>query len=599
MSADTDVRPARPRTSGRRTPWYRRWWVWSIVAVLLIAVAIVSWVGIRALQARQQLEDAMPLVSTLKKQVLAQDSAAAKTTLARLEPKVKDATDLTSDPLWRAVEAVPGLGRNLSVTREIAQQTHDVVTGAVAPLVHISGSLSLETLKPKNGAIDVAALSALSSPVHKASATVDSALDRLRHLDTDGTIGPVAAAKTRLIETLTPVATQLDSATSLLSIVPGMLGADGPRNYLLVFQNNGELMPAGGTVGSMAIIHVENGALSITAQSSAAPTDFPMYQAPVTPIPADASALYPTSLGWNVQDMTETPRFSLTFDIAKQLWKRAKGIDIDGMMAVDTVALAQFLDLTGPVALPDGSQLTGENAVQTLLIGLYRNHTAAEVDAINQTLSSAMFGKLLSGDVDPAKLASFVTTASSQHRILLWSQNPAEQKAIRSSAFYGAPPVSTPTTDQLGVYFRDITPAKMAVFLSQKVTLAQAVCNADGRPDVRVTVTLTNLAQPGAKLPAYVAQPDGHIRLWVYAYAPPGYTLTGVRASVPDVDPLLGTDGEYPVARGAVKVMPGETQTITYDLHAGHVGERDLAAKVTPAVTPTAVEKGSLDCAQK
>jgi hypothetical protein len=596
VNLETETRRSRRTIAKRRKRWYTRWWLWLIVAVILVAIAAVAWIGVRGLQAKQQLEGAMPLVTQLKTQVLAQDSAAAKTTYAQLEPRVRKAHSLTSDPIWRAAEFVPVIGQNLKVTRTVAAQTDEVVTGAIKPLVDISGSLSLESLKPKDGRIDVGALTSLKEPVKKASASVDAALVQLNGLDTKGTFAQIATAKTQLVSLLTPVSAQLRETGSLLAIVPGMLGADGPRNYLVVFQNNGELMPAGGTIGSMAILHVENGAISLTQQSSAAPAEFPMFDEPVIPIPQDAAALYPTSLGRFVQNLTETPRFSLSFDIAKAMWKQAKGVDIDGMIAVDTVALGQLLAVTGPISLPDGAELNSANAAQTLLIGLYQNYTADQVDQINQALSGAVFSKLLSGNVDPKKLASFVATASSQHRILLWSQNAAEQNAIRNSAFYGAPPSSSVTTDALGVYFRDITPSKLAVYLKQSVALTQAVCKPGGNADVRVTVSLTNAIPPGTKLPRYVTGPDNHIQLRVSTYAPPGYTVAGVTVSNNQDAPLTGTDGEFVVSQGVVSILPGETQTVTFDLVAGHKDQRELTAKVTPAVTPTAVSTGALDC---
>ncbi|MFF1571182.1 DUF4012 domain-containing protein [Leifsonia sp. NPDC058292] len=596
MAYDTAPRRSRRAASAPRKRLASRWWFWLIVAIVVVAVFVVAWVGIRGLLAKQQLERAMPLVTTLKTQVLAQDAAGAKATLAKIEPKVADARSLTSDPVWRAAEIIPGLGANLRVTRVVAQQTDAVVDGAITPLVEVSGSLSLEALKPKNGAIDVAPLAKLTAPVDKASASVDTALSTLKRLDTAGAIGQVVSAKTKLETMLTPIAGQLNGAKSLLQIVPGVLGADGPRNYLLVFQNNGELMAGGGTVGSMAILHVENGTIQLVEQSSAAPAEFPMFDSAVTPIPEDVAQLYPNSLGRYVQNLTETPRFSLSFDIAKAMWKQAKNIDIDGMISIDTVALAQFLDVTGPVQLPDGSSLDSKNAVRMLLVGFYETYTAEQVDTINQALTQAVFGKLLAGDVDPKKLASFVASASAQHRILLWSNDDAEQKAIRQSAFYGAPPVSSATTDAFGVYFRDVTPSKMALYLKQSVDLAQASCTADGKTDVRVTVTLTNGAPAGVQLPSYVTGKENNIRLRVNTYAPPGFTVAGATVSNDPAAPQIGTDGEYPVVQSVVNILPGETQTVTFDLIADHADARALTARVTPAVSTTTITQGALDC---
>ena len=388
--------------------------MWAIL-VLLIVIAAAAWVGVRGLQAKQQLDGAMPLVTKLKAQVLAQDTAGAKATYAQLAPRAAKAASLTSDPVWRVAELVPGVGANLSVTRTLAAQTDAVVTGAIRPLVDVSGRLSLESLKPKDGRIDVAALTALRGPVSEASATVDSALSQVKKVDTAGAIGQVASAKTKLVTMLTPVAAQLGEANSLLSIVPKVLGVDKPRNYLLAFQNNGEIMPGGGTIGSMAILHVENGSIQLTQQASAADTDFPRFGTPPLTIPAELSALYPNTLGYYIQNLTETPRFSESYAVAKAMWKQQKGVEIDGMVAVDIVALSQFLAVTGPIGLPDGTQLTsanaaagGQNMTEALLQyeGLLVERTIAE--KLEESAHSLLDRARISASKQHIFLATFV-----------------------------------------------------------------------------------------------------------------------------------------------------------------------------------------------
>ncbi len=591
MSATAETRRSR-RAAASRSRWYKRWWVWLIIALVLIAVFAVAWIGVRGIQAKQQLEAAMPLVARLKAEILAQDGTSARATYDQLASHTAKARDLTGDPIWRAAENAPWVGANLSATRAIAIQTDAVATGAIEPLVRVSGSSTLESLKPKDGRIDVAALLAVQPTVKRSSAAVDSALRRLKAVDTSHTIGAVARAKNGLVVSLASAAGQLRRADSLLSLVPSILGVDKPRNYLLAFQNNGELMAAGGTIGSMAVIHVDNGAIQITAQSSASPAEFPMYNDPVVPLEPAVRDLYTPGLGAYVQDLTMTPRFSLSYTIAKTMWAKVKGVQIDGMVAVDIVALSQFLVVTGPVDLPDGTQITAANAARTLLIGLYQKYTPAQVDEIDQALTSAIFGKLLAGDIDPEKLLSFVTTASKQHRILLWSGEAAEQKAIRDSPFYGAPPRSTSTTDAFGVYFQDYTPSKLGVYLKQSVKLSQATCRAGGDADIRVAVTLTNTAPANVLLPHYVAPADNHIRVRVLVYAPADFTVAGV--SLANV--ATGADGDYVVPGAMVSLLPGQSRTVAFDLMANHKGAHRLSATVTPAATPTAVTTGKLDC---
>src|SRR5665213_2154290 len=91
----------------------KRWWFWLLIVVIIV-LACGIWIGIRALQAKSDLEAAIPMVTTLKTQILAQNTKGANATLDKLAPKVEQARKLTSDPIWRASEILPVLGRNLS-----------------------------------------------------------------------------------------------------------------------------------------------------------------------------------------------------------------------------------------------------------------------------------------------------------------------------------------------------------------------------------------------------------------------------------------------------------------------------------------------------
>ena len=88
-----------------------------------------AWVGTRGLAAKAELEAAQAQVSQLKA-----DAAAQKfSSLGKIEAHAAKARDLTSDPIWRAAEAIPVAGKNLTAVRELAAVTDEIVTGTVAP----------------------------------------------------------------------------------------------------------------------------------------------------------------------------------------------------------------------------------------------------------------------------------------------------------------------------------------------------------------------------------------------------------------------------------------------------------------------------------
>ncbi|MBC7597231.1 MAG: DUF4012 domain-containing protein [Kineosporiaceae bacterium] len=599
-------RAAMAHAQRSKRPLYKRWWFWTMIVVILL-VAAGAWIGSRALQAKSNLESAIPMVATLKTQMLAQDVKGAEATLKTLKPKTTMARDLTSDPIWRAAEIVPGIGPNLSAVRQLAAVTDDVVNDGIAPLMSVAGKVSLANFKPVNGAVDVAPIVSAIPKVDAASSALDSALKTVNGIRTGNTISQVSNATATLKTMLAKVAGQIDQVKSLVHILPGALGNDGVRNYLVIFQNNGELMPRGGTTGSLALITVDHGKVSLAKQSSASRRDFPNFQEPVVALPDGIHKIYPYGLGVQVQNLTQTPRFSTTFAIAKEMWKQAKGDDIDGVIAVDTVALSYLVGATGPIDLIDGTQMTGANTIPTLLGSLYVKHKdPAYVDKIYEAMAGAAFANVTSGKGNTNALIAAVLKASKEKRILIWTSRKDEQKVIENSSFLGMPPVSTSKTDAFGIYYSDQTPSKLGFYLKENVQLSQAVCSADGKRHVRVSVSLTNTtpANAGKVLPTYVTGggaivPAGYLRIAINTYAPPGYAAQSVTSNGGPADSgVIGKDGDYPVIRGLINIAPGATQTLVFDFIAGNKGARILvAADITPTVSPTIVTTAKLDCA--
>ncbi|PWC04876.1 DUF4012 domain-containing protein [Agromyces badenianii] len=588
----------------RRTALVRRPVFW--IPLLIIALFIVG-VGVafatlvpRALDARDLLQAAPPLVVEVQEKVLAGDTQGATRAAAELSEITAAARQQTSGRLWLSLEWVPFAGPNLHAVRMAASSVDLLAQKTVVP----AASLGLDTLKPADGRVDLAEVDAIGATLTGAVEAVSEATAMLGTVDRSLLVPDVAAGVDRIDDAVASARRLLGPAEDVVAALPGMLGADGPRDILFLFQNNGEVMPRGGTIGSLAQMRVENGAVSLVAQSSASARDMPMYTHDVVPIAPDVRGVFPAGLGRYVQNLTLTPRFSLTAEMAKEMWNRTHGVHVDAVIAIDTVALSYFLDATGPIDLPGGLQLTSANAVPLLLGDLYQQFEPYEVDAINQAFAATTMSRLLSGAVDVPELVSVLTRAANEHRILVRSDRAAEQRLIDGTPAAGEPPSVGADSDGFGVYFVDRTPSKMQRFMTQRVGLAQTVCAPDGERRVRVSVTLGNSVDPAIvdDLPDYVTgagqnTPIGNMRVEVLSYALPGYRLVGQTADGPAEAVRAGTDGEFGVAQQTVTIGPQQTRTLTFDYLATEPTEVALFADVTPVVSPTQVARDSLDCA--
>ncbi|MFW8745207.1 DUF4012 domain-containing protein, partial [Mesorhizobium japonicum] len=439
----------------------------------------------------------------------------------------------------------------------------------VPPLAELGGHLDAGSLLPTNGALDPAAISA-AAPALQAASRAMSALDvRIDRIPTSGTVPAVASAVTRLRTASDEGASLLSSLSGAARVLPGMLGAEGERRYLLLVQNNAELRSDGGIPGAVAVVTADHGALALETQSAA--FGFPQ---PVVPLSAGERGLYGDNLGRYLQNVTMTPDFARSGVLAQAMWRDRTGETVDGVIAVDPVALSAVLAVTGPVTLPDGTVLDRRNAVSTLLSGTYQRFAdPAAQDAFFAGAARAVFERVVSGRSSPTALARAVGDAATQGRILVWSAHPEEQRVVAAAGVADLLPRTDPSRTELGVYLVDNTEAKMDYYLRSAISVSAARCRADGRPLVDVGVDLTSVAPQDAAtaLPAYVTGgrrglgvEKGEIRTTAYLYAPAGSAIYDVRVDGRSNPFIAAVDDGHPAAGITTTLRPGEVAHVTF-----------------------------------
>lgn len=115
MTTRAELRAEKPRRPLLRS---FRFWVPVGILLLLLVLAVAGLligkpIYDRAMSAKSSLEQAIPLATTAKNQILAGDNEGAKATAAQLATLTADARDQTDDGTWKSLEWVPFVGPNL------------------------------------------------------------------------------------------------------------------------------------------------------------------------------------------------------------------------------------------------------------------------------------------------------------------------------------------------------------------------------------------------------------------------------------------------------------------------------------------------------
>lgn len=148
-------------------------------------------------------------------------------------------------------------------------------------------------------------------------------------------------------------------AGSLVDSLPWLFGFDGKKTYLILFQNNMELRPGGGFIGSYALSSVEKGRI----------TDFSIYdvydadgQLKGHVEPPFAIRRYVPNNHWFLRDSNFSPDFSKDAQNATFFLKEETGIDVDGVIGIDVSFIKEILQVTGPVYVSSSNQwVTADN----------------------------------------------------------------------------------------------------------------------------------------------------------------------------------------------------------------------------------------------
>jgi hypothetical protein len=124
---------------------------------------------------------------------------------------------------------------------------------------------------------------------------------------------------------------------------------DVERTFLILLQNNMELRPGGGYIGSFAIVKVKNGEVIDSAVHDTANFDGRIPDVIEPPFPMQETMHIPS---WKFRDSNWMPDFPTNARVAEKFYTLGGGEEeFDGVIAVNATILDTILDITGPITL--------------------------------------------------------------------------------------------------------------------------------------------------------------------------------------------------------------------------------------------------------
>ncbi|MFA5935552.1 MAG: DUF4012 domain-containing protein [Patescibacteria group bacterium] len=393
-------------------------------------------------------------------------------------------------------------------------------------------------------------------------------------------------------EAFTKLAAGLEDGTQsvrdfavMADLLAALSGKDRPRTFLLVFQNNTELRPTGGFMGSVAEVVFDGGEIKKMRVPPGGTYDLKgqLLSHVISPQP-----LHLINAHWQFQDANWFPDFPTSAEKIRWFWSKSGQPTLDGVIAINASFVEQLLDITGPIDMPEYGKVIDRS---NFLIETQKS-VEIEYDRVANMpkkfvgdLADAMRERMKTfTSEDWLAVAALVSEGMETKEIQVALMDDEEQ-AVASRYGWSGELKETPG-DSLALIEANVAGQKTDGVINESVNVNVDV-QADGSVVDTVTLTRTHTGSKGelfrgvrnvSYLRAYV--PKGSQLVTASGFEPPPEKLFKKPDDdyVPDPDlaaleshaglgaggVAVGEEGSRTVFGGWLQLDPGETQTITY-----------------------------------
>jgi hypothetical protein len=551
-----------------------------LVVGLGILMAVQGWsaythlraVADRGPEVRQQVVNGEQRLLRASVEAVARDSGKARKAL--------------SGPHWDAASKIPWLGGNVGALQGLTEAADELSRGTLPELVKVAEVVEPGDLKPQDGQVALAPIRKSRPYLQAAAGSARTADERLDRVDPEGLLPLLQPRFEEAGESVDALNRLVSVAADVSRILPSVLGAEGPRRYLVLVQNNAEPRALGGITGSVLELRASGGRVQLVGSRPG--SSFGDLGRPILPLSPGERALDGPALGRYMLNVTATPDFPRATQLASAMWTRETGDRVDGAVAIDPVTLSERLRVTGPVEVPRGRTLDADNASEFLLNGVYLDIAdLEEQDRYFSQVAAAIFDHFIGAEVELTDTLQALADMTEEGRFRFWSRYRPEQAVVAGTRVAGQLRGERAGDHVVGVYLHDRTQSKMGFYQDMDV-VAETSC-ADAGDRIRVEVTLASRAPQNAQeLPRQVTGygtvvPPGRIASQLFVYAPTGTRITGFTTTAGPERAKVTRHGGLDVATWPITLTPSQTVRVTYDIEGSLEGA--TVVQTTPGPT--------------
>lgn len=412
-------------------------------------------------------------------------------------------------PLTPYLGWVPQLGPTLLVAPQLMTMADAGTETAVYAITGLKPALVALQAPPAPGGSRISELTAVLANAKPAMLLAGRAFDRF--VSARNQLGDTTTLPWRLQTALV----QMDKliplgqiGLELAPILPNLLGANGPRRYLILAQNEDELRPTGGFITGAGLLTIDAGRIQeIAFQDANFVNDW--NTKPYAPPPAPLYDFMGLDM-FLFRDANFWPDFPASAQKALALYSYGQDIaEPDGVIAIDQHFMKLLVEATGPVAIPNSNEvINGGNMIDTMrgARDIQEGQTVQEW-ILNRKAFLGVFANAIRnrieqdfGSIDPIFLVRNMVTAVNEKHLQLYLKDGEITAVLHDLGWSGSLPQPS-SSDFLLAVDTNMGYNKVNVYIDRSHQLDVAL-QPDGSSHNTLTLSYRN-SVPADNAPCY------------------------------------------------------------------------------------------------
>ena len=303
---------------------------------------------------------------------------------------------------------------------------------------------------------------------------------------------------------------QMDDVIQGIQLV---MGGDGFKRYLVLFQNHHELRATGGFVGSFAVVDIQNGKVQNIEVPGGGSYDL---QGQLNTFVKPPLPLQLLNERWEFQDGNWFPDFKTSAEKMAWFYRQSRNATVDGVIALNSTVLERLLSVVGPIENEDYELiLESEDALSNLQyeIESYEDMEENTPKAVLSVLLDQLMERMT--EVEPSQIVNLVTElhdALKEREIQFYFKEDVVQSVFSEYGWTGELRETNDHQDYLMVVNTNLGGGKSDAKMRQQIH-HQAVIDEDG--SVIDTVLITRFHEGDGSEQYFDEVNSSYVRLYV------------------------------------------------------------------------------------